>query len=120
LPPDCRPGIYAARRIYGGIGQAVARNGHDSVSRRARTGRAAKLGWLALATGQAAASLVLPRAPRLHAVPVPEVAFLVAAAARAPAQPGRADALLAVLAQLEAQDRRYRAPGAGALSRGAG
>jgi phytoene synthase len=125
LPPDCRPGIYAARQIYGGIGMAVARNGHDSVTRRARTGRAAKLGWLALATGQAAASLVLPRAPRLHAVPVPEVAFLVAAAARAPAQPGRADALLAVLAQLEAQDRRCRAPfaasgGAASLSRRTG
>lgn len=120
LPPDCRPGIYAARHIYGGIGTAVARNGHDSVSLRARTGRAAKLGWLALATGQAAASLVLPRASRLHAGPVPEVAFLVNAAARAPAQPGRADALLAVLAQLEAQDRRYRGPGAASLSRGAG
>jgi phytoene synthase len=116
LPADCRPGIFAARRIYAGIGAAVARNGYDSVSRRARTGRAAKLGWLALSAGEAAASAVLPRPARLHAAPEPEAAFLVAAAARAPAAPGRAEALLAVLAQLEARDRQYRPRAPASLS----
>ncbi len=119
LPRDCRPGIFAARRIYAGIGAAVARNGHDSVTRRARTGRGQKLGWLLMAIGQSGGTMALPRAARLHAAPAPEVAFLVDAAARAPAAPGRADALLAVLAQLEAQDRRLRPVlGARRLSRG--
>ncbi len=124
LPLDCRPGIFAARQIYAGIGGQVARNGYDSVSHRARTGRVAKLGWLALALGQTGATLALPRAARLHAAPAPEVAFLVDAAAHAPAAPGRAESLLGVLAQLEAQDRRMRQIGGGPgmaalLSRGA-
>ena len=118
LPADCRPGIFAARRIYAGIGAAVARNRFDSVSRRARTGRGQKIGWLMLSVGQTGASLALPRPARLHAAPAPEVAFLVQAAARAPAAQGRADALLSVLAQLEAQDQRRRQRSGGALSRG--
>jgi phytoene synthase len=101
-----------------GIGTAVQRNGCDSITRRARTGKAAKIGWLALAMGQTAASVALPRAPHLHALPAPEVAFLVSAAARAPASQGRAEALLSVLAQLEAQDRHRRDRGA-SLSRSA-
>ncbi|RYI28130.1 MAG: phytoene/squalene synthase family protein, partial [Acetobacteraceae bacterium] len=40
LPTDCRLGIAAARHIYAAIGKEVARAGHDSVSRRARTSRA--------------------------------------------------------------------------------
>jgi phytoene synthase len=119
LPIDCRPGVYGACHIYAGIGAAVQRNGYDSITRRARTGKAAKIGWLALAVGQTAVSLALPRAPRLHAGPAPEVAFLVSAAAHAPAAPGRADALLSVLAQLEAQDRQRRTGGGLSLSRGA-
>jgi phytoene synthase len=118
LPADCRPGIFAARRIYAGIGAAVARGGYDSVSRRARTGRGQKIGWLMLSVGRAGASLALPRPPGLHAAPAPEVAFLVDAAARAPATHGRAEALLSMLAQLEAQDQRRRQRAAGALSRG--
>ncbi|MCA3440186.1 MAG: phytoene/squalene synthase family protein [Rhodobacter sp.] len=118
LPLDCRPGIFAARHIYAGIGRAVRRNGFDSITRRARTGRAAKVGWLALALGQTAATVALPRAPRLHAAPAPETAFLVAAAARVPPTRGRAEALLSVLAQLEAQDRRRQDRGT-FLSRGA-
>ncbi len=124
LPVDCRPGIYAARRIYAGIGAAVAEQAFDSVTQRARTGRAAKLGWLVLAGGEGALSLALPRAPALHAPAMPEVRFLVQAAARAPAAQGRADALLAVLAQLEGQDRQRRSRDRGqsqglALSQGA-
>ena len=105
LPFACRPGIFAARHIYAGIGAAVARNGHDSITRRARTGSGRKMGWLALAVTRSATTVVLPRAAVLHAAPVPEVAFLVAAAARAEPHKGRSDALLSVLAQLEARDR---------------
>ncbi len=105
LPFACRPGIYAARHIYAGIGGAVARAGHDSVSIRARTTSAQKLGWLALATARTAGSVVLPGSAVLHAQPVAEVAFLVDAAARRSASTGRSDALLKVLAQLEARDR---------------
>lgn len=105
LPFGCRPGIYAARHIYDGIGGAVARAGHDSVTTRARTTSAQKLGWLALATVRTAGSVVLPGSAVLHAKPVAEVAFLVDAAARKSTTTSRSDALLGVLAQLEARDR---------------
>jgi phytoene synthase len=105
LPAACRPGIFAAGTIYAGIGGAVARNGHDSVTVRARTGRGQKLGWLMLATLRSGATLVMPRPATLHAPPEPEVAFLVQAAARIAPARARSDALLAVLAQLEARDR---------------
>jgi phytoene synthase len=106
LPVDCRPGIYAAGRIYQGIGGRVRAADHDSVTLRARTGRARKLGWLVLSTAQAASSAVMPRQALLHADPVPEVAFLVTAAAHARPDRGRSEALLDVLAQLQARDRR--------------
>jgi phytoene synthase len=107
LPLACRPGIFAARYIYAGIAGRVRRAGHDSIGSRARTGTAAKLGWLALSAGRAAGTLVMPRSPLLYARPLPEVAFLVeAAAGKAPAQSGRAEALVALFAQLERRDRR--------------
>jgi phytoene synthase len=105
LPFACRPGIYAARLIYDGIGAQVARAGYDSVSRRARTSGAQKLGWLAQATGRTLLSQVMPAPARLHAAAEPEVAFLVDAAARGQTRTARSDALLDVLAQLEARDR---------------
>jgi 15-cis-phytoene synthase len=109
LPAACRPGILAAGAIYGGIGTAVAQNGHDAVTVRARTSKAQKLGWLIQATLKAGTTLVMPRPATLHAPPEPEVAFLVQAAARAAPARGRSDALLAVLAQLEARDRSLSA-----------
>lgn len=105
LPPTCRPGILAARHIYAGIGSAVARQDFDSVSARARTSRGQKLGWLALAGVHAAGLSLLPRVPALHAPPEPEVAFLVQSAARSHPGRARSEALLSVLAQLEARDR---------------
>ncbi|MBM7069731.1 15-cis-phytoene synthase [Actibacterium sp. 188UL27-1] len=87
LPLSCRPGIFAARHIYAGIGGDIARAGHDSISRRAHTGTAAKLGWLMLASGKAASSAVMPRSAVIYAPVLPEVTFLVEAAA----QTGRAD-----------------------------
>lgn len=105
LPLGCRPGIFAARHIYAGIGTQVAAQGFDSVTQRASTGKLRKLGWLGLAFARSAVTLALPRSSVLHARPVPEVSFLINAAAQAQAAPARSDALLAVLAQLEARDR---------------
>ena len=105
LPLSCRPGIHAAGLIYGAIGACVRGARGDSVTMRARTARGRKLACLVAATGRAAVSAISPRAAVLHAAPEPEVAFLVRAAARDAARRGRSDALLAVLAQLEAQDR---------------
>lgn len=105
LPLSCRPGIYAARLIYDAIGGCVRRRRGDSVTARARTGRGVKLACLASATGRAALSAVRPAPAVLHAAAVPEVAFLVRAAAREEVRRGRSEALLSVLAQLEARDR---------------
>ena len=111
LPLACRPGIHAARHIYGGIGGAIAANDHDSITLRARTGRAQKLGWLGLSFINSAASVVMPVAATLHAAPRPEVRFLVEAAARLTEVRARSDVVFQVLAQLETQDRnRASAP----------
>ena len=110
LPVDCRAGIYAARFIYGGIGGRIARDKHDSVSRRARTSRAQKLGWLLVSAERATASCVMPRSAVLYAPPMPEVAFLVDAAARAPAPIWNREApLIDALATLANRDRTARA-----------
>lgn len=108
LPMPCRPGIEAARRIYAAIGTDIARHGHDSITRRARTTGRQKLGLLGLATATAALTTVTPRQATLHARPAPEVAFLVQAAAQAQRAGSRSETLLSVLAQLEAQDRARR------------
>jgi phytoene synthase len=106
LPSDCRLGIAAARHIYAAIGGEVANAGHDSVTRRARTSRGQKLVLMGQAMGSAALTHVMPRPAQLHARPVPEVAFLVEAAGQRPARSQRSEALLSILAQLEARDRR--------------
>ncbi len=108
LPLDCRPGIWAARLIYDGIGGAVRRNGGDSVTQRARTTSRQKMGWLGRSVLNSTVSLAMPKSAVLHARPAPEVAFLVDAAARRSRSAGRGEALLAVLAQLEAHDRSRR------------
>jgi phytoene synthase len=112
LPLACRPGIWAARLIYDGIGSAVDRAGFDSLTRRARTGRGRKLAWLAEAGLRSAVCSVMPQPALIHAAPAAEVDFLVRAAAHqagAAAARGRSEALLAVLAQLESRGRRLSA-----------
>jgi phytoene synthase len=105
LPPACRPGIFAARAIYAAIGGHVARAGHDSITRRARTTGAEKLALLTGALAEAATASVMPRSAVLHAAPLDETRFLVdAAASRQPAT-GRGTALIGLLAQLAEQDR---------------
>ena len=108
LPLTCRPGIYAARHIYDGIGSVIRAQGFDSVTRRAVTGQKRKLGWLALAGLQAGASMVLPRMATLYARPCPETEFLVEAAAVDAQQMPRSEALIDVLARLHEHDLRAR------------
>jgi phytoene synthase len=109
LPLDARPGIYAARHVYAGIGGAIARNGFDTVSYRARTYKAQKIGWLGLSLARAAATTVMPGSAVLFAPPLDETRFLVEAAARqAPETQGRTDRLLGLFADLEARDRAMR------------
>ena len=111
LPLSSRPGIFAARFVYAGIGGAIQKNGYDTISYRARTYKSQKLGWLALSLMRTAGTTALPQSAVLHARPLPECAFLIDAAARAQPQTsqwgeGRAGALLSVLAELEARDRQ--------------
>lgn len=105
LPLACRPGIFAARHVYAGIGGAVVQLGYDSINARARTTGRQKLGWLTLSLARSAATMVLPNSPVLHAAPLAEVAFLVDAAARRPVRVSKSDALFSALAQLAAKDR---------------
>ena len=107
LPLRVRTGIFAARYIYAAIGTDIKTHRYDSISRRAFTTKRQKLGLVGKSIGATAASLILPQSARLHAAPLSEVAFLVNAASKnAPNRwERRSDALVSVLAQLEAQDR---------------
>jgi phytoene synthase len=105
LPLGCRPGIYAARLIYAGIGGAVRRRRCDPFAGRARTTGGQKLAWLGLAGLSAGASAVMPRSALLHARPLPETRFLVEAAT-VEQEAGRdwSDTLHATLADLKRRD----------------
>lgn len=110
LPRRARPGIYAARYVYGGIGGAVARNGYDSVSSRAFTTKANKLGWLGLSLLRSGASVILPQSAVMYAAPLEETAYLVDGAADTSTNTsvwgeGRAGDLVAIFATLEAKSR---------------
>ncbi len=79
LPVGCRPGIYAARLLYAEIGQEVARNGYDSVTRRAVVPAARKVALLS----QAIVATPFPGGD-CKAEPLEENRFLIDAAAAAP------------------------------------
>ena len=109
LPSRCRPGIYAARYIYAGIGRHIRAAGFDSVTRRARTGTTEKIGLAVLSLGAAAVDAVMPRSPVLYAPPLPETAFLVdAAAVTAPSTKpwgeGAAGIVISALARVHERD----------------
>lgn len=70
LPPACRPGIHAARVLYGEIGQQVRRNGLDAVSRRAVVSPRRKLACLL-------AAAVPERRARTAAPTLPAASFLL-------------------------------------------
>ncbi|MCC6000347.1 MAG: phytoene/squalene synthase family protein [Pararhodobacter sp.] len=119
LPLSCRPGIFAARHVYAGIGQAVRRNGYDSITRRAQTSKRQKLGWLAQSVMRSALAQLMPRAATLHARPLPEVGFLVEATARHTPRRGRPDTVIAALEALRRNDLRTRAQAFGGGDGGA-
>jgi 15-cis-phytoene synthase len=79
LPPGCRPGINAARYLYAEIGHEVARQGCDSVSRRAVVPSSRKAWLLTRSLAPVTASAGQAAAPALDAVQ-----FLVDAAVSAP------------------------------------
>ncbi|MEO1795574.1 MAG: phytoene/squalene synthase family protein [Pseudomonadota bacterium] len=112
LPLAARPGISSARHVYAGIGTRVRANGYDSISRRAVTSKGQKLSLIGRAIFQTAGTVLMPQPATLFAPPLPEVAFLVEAAAHRSPQPGRASAVLDVLAELRARETGGRlAPG---------
>ncbi|MGE0311938.1 MAG: phytoene/squalene synthase family protein [Lautropia sp.] len=125
LPPDCRPGIRAARALYAEIGNEVARNGHDSVGRRAVVGGTRKLAVLlgALSPWQARAfggrgegcteTGFLVEAVR--SAPVPAAGHPPGAAGHAHAKP-RLVAFLDMVERLERLDRLRLESSRGALA----
>ena len=108
LPRGCRPGIFAARHIYAGIAGRLRVMNYDSITTRARTTKVQKLGWLAQSVAQSGTSMVMPRSPVLFAKPLPEVQFLVDAAAQ-DAPRTRSDSLFEALASLETKRQSERA-----------
>ena len=108
LPVTCRPGIFAARTIYGGIGGVIRTPGCDSISQRAVTSRGRTLGWMATSGLRAAASVLLPQMATLYARPQSEAQFLVQAATRDSTGFSRSETLIAALARLRAQDLAAR------------
>ncbi|MBB5516898.1 phytoene synthase [Rubricella aquisinus] len=113
LPVRCRPAIYACRHIYAAIGAEVARAGYDSISTRAHTSTGRKLALLAQSGVNAGATVLLGRQATLYANPLPEVAFLVEAAARRADRQtvaDRVDRMMDLFAELERRDRGYPDP----------
>lgn len=104
LPLQARTGIWAARLIYAGIGKQLRKQGFDSISMRARTSGAQKLGWLMQAGARTSISLIMPKSAVIYAKPLPEVAFLVDAASRAKPDQKRASSVLDILAELKARE----------------
>ncbi|MEM7719481.1 MAG: phytoene synthase, partial [Pseudomonadota bacterium] len=81
LPVTVRPGIFAARFIYSAIGTRLRGMGHDSISSRAYTSKAQKLGLASWSLVRSGATIVMPTSPMIHAKALPETQFLVDAAA---------------------------------------
>jgi phytoene synthase len=123
LPPRCRPGIYAARLLYSGIGSVVRANDGDSISRRAVVPPLQKCRLLARA-------MMPPQAVSedLAAPPLPQVRYLLRAVDLLPplqvigeeAGPDgwRADVdwVLDLFAELERRDRAAYAPASSVFS----
>lgn len=108
LPVRCRPGIFAARFIYAGIGTRLRAMGHNSIEARAVTTRQQKAMLAGLSLARAALTIVTPRSPMIHARPLAETAFLVEAAAAAE-RTHWSDTVTDALASLAQQDRNRAA-----------
>ncbi|MFK7830909.1 MAG: phytoene/squalene synthase family protein [Congregibacter sp.] len=113
LPQRCRPGIFAARLLYSGIGHELRRRGSDSMSTRTVLPMGQKLALTARA-------LVTPRVNKAHlnAAPLPQVRYLIRAVDALPVDPSIVPAkkglasdvewVLDVIADLERRDRDMR------------
>lgn len=114
LPWSCRPAIFAARHLYAEIGMEIARNGYDSVSRRAVVSGERKRRLML----RVAASCLKSHGG-LTAPPLPETEFLVAAVLHGPspkAEPREVGAnlgrLIEMLAEMEDREKTgLRLPG---------
>ncbi len=104
LPLRARTGIWAARLIYAGIGKQLKRQGYDSISMRAHTSTAQKLGWLMQSGARTGLSLIMPKSAVIYAKPLDEVAFLVEAASQGRVNAGRSSSVLDILAELKARE----------------
>ena len=82
LPLRCRPGIFAARFIYAGIGDVIRHQSYQTITTRARTSRGQKIGWMGLSMLRAISGTVMPQSATIYAKALPEVTFLVDAAAK--------------------------------------
>jgi phytoene synthase len=82
LPADCRHAIRTAALTYQDIGRSIAANGHDSLSRRARTTLPRKLALVLRATVPVAPVPAFAQSARTEPADA-SVARLVAAAAEA-------------------------------------
>jgi phytoene synthase len=71
LPLACRPAIRGAARLYAEIGAEIARQGYDSVTRRAYVPTSRKIALLGRAIAGSTAT------PDAAAAPIPAVRFLV-------------------------------------------
>ncbi|WP_435138697.1 15-cis-phytoene synthase [Pseudopelagicola sp. nBUS_19] len=119
LPTGARTGIFAARYIYAAIGNAVRRNGYDSINHRGHTSKAQKMGLIGKSAMRACGSAVLPKSPILFAPPVEEVRFLVDAVATKASGAenwgqGQMGSLLSVMAELKARERANKTSGVAA------
>ncbi|MFP7672400.1 15-cis-phytoene synthase [Marivita sp. S0852] len=108
LPLSSRPGIYAARFIYAGIGHQVQDAGYDSISTRAHTSKGQKLGWIGVSAMKAMTTVVMPKSAVLFARPLPETQFLVHAAGHEPNVRSRSESVLDALAQVARHERDQR------------
>lgn len=112
LPASVRPAIFAARLLYAEIGHEVARNGYDSITRRAVTSAARKRALLARALQRSFAP-----APALsRTAPLAQTRFLVeaVAATEAPSTGRGFDAdfgwVMDLFVDLERRETRPSAP----------
>ncbi|MEM6775436.1 MAG: phytoene/squalene synthase family protein [Pseudomonadota bacterium] len=122
LPARCRPGIYAARLLYSGIGHELLRCGLNSIDVRTVVPPARKMALTAR-------SLLPPPANRAHllAEPLPQVRYLIRAVGaqelphttliKPSGLSSDIDWVMNVFAELERRDRLKHSPGPSAVHR---
>ena len=104
LPLKACTGIWGARLVYAGIGSQIRQQGYDTISMRAHTSKAQKIGWLMQAGLRAGVSTFMPKSAVIYAKPLHEVQFLVDAASHRVPDAKRSHAVLDILADLKARD----------------